>query len=83
MDTIDFYINFVLLLIGFFETFGAGWVYHIEDTIANLGPEVVFTYMFTNFGSVVIACGLWFGLSDNAVWGGFLDWPSVFYAVWD
>lgn len=72
MDTIDFYINFVLLLIGFFETFGAGWVYHIEDTIANLGPEVVFTYMFTNFGSVVIACGLWFGLSDNAVWGGFL-----------
>lgn len=26
LDSIDFYINFILLLLGFFETFGAGWV---------------------------------------------------------
>lgn len=25
LDTIDFYVNFVMLLVGFFETFAAGW----------------------------------------------------------
>jgi hypothetical protein len=28
--------------------------------------------MFTNFGSVIITSGLWFGLKQNAVWGGFV-----------
>lgn len=72
MDSIDFYINFVLLLSGFFETFAAGWIHGIEDQIKSLGPEVVFTYIFSTFGSFVVASGLWFGLKDNAVWGGFL-----------
>lgn len=73
LDSVDFYINFVILLTGFFETFGAGWVYGIEQQIAKLGPAIVFIYMFTNFGSVVVASGLWFGLDpDNATWGGFL-----------
>lgn len=72
LDTVDFYINFVLLFIGIFETFSAGWVYGIEEQIETLGPTIVFSYMVANFGSVVIACGLWFGLKENAVWGGFL-----------
>jgi hypothetical protein len=73
LDSVDFYINFILILIGFFETLGAGWIYHIEDQITSLGPEIVFVYMFTHFGSLVIASGLWFGLDvDKAVWGGFL-----------
>lgn len=73
LDTIDYYINFVLLLIGLFETFAAGWVFGLEEQIALLGPTIVFLYMFTNFGSVILACGLWFGLNnDNAVWGGFV-----------
>jgi solute carrier family 6 GABA transporter-like protein 1 len=29
LDTIDFYINFVLLLVGFFETFCCGWMFGI------------------------------------------------------
>jgi hypothetical protein len=73
LDSVDFYINFILILIGFFETFGAGWIYHIEDQVTSLGPEIVFVYTFTHFGSLVIASGLWFGLDvDKAVWGGFL-----------
>lgn len=72
LDSVDFYINFVLLLSGFFETFSAGWVYHIEEQINVLGPEVVFVYLFSTFGSFVVASGLWFGLKDNAVWGGFV-----------
>ena len=74
LDTIDFYINFVLLLTGFFETFGAGWIYGIEQTIQNLGSTIVVAYMFTNFGSIIVACCLWFGMNDpdNAVWAGFV-----------
>jgi hypothetical protein len=73
LDSIDFYINFVFLLLGFFETFGAGWVFGIEEQIEELGTSIVFTYMFANFGSVIIACCIWFGLdSGNEVWAGFL-----------
>ncbi|KAL3913435.1 MAG: hypothetical protein SGARI_000659 [Bacillariaceae sp.] len=86
LDTIDFYINFVLLIIGFFETFGAGWVFGIEEQIESLGVPIVSTYMFGNFGSVILACGLWFGLPvDQAVWGGFLGlilfWGACMTAV--
>jgi solute carrier family 6 GABA transporter-like protein 1 len=80
LDSVDFYINFVLLLTGFFETFGAGWIYHIEEQITKLGPEIVFTYMFTNFGSVIVASGLWFGLKSNAVWGGFVGFFLCYFA---
>jgi solute carrier family 6 GABA transporter-like protein 1 len=80
LDTIDWYINFVLLLTGFFETFGAGWVYHLEEQVTKLGAEIVFTYMFTHFGSVIVACGLWFGLKSNAVWGGFLGLFLCYFA---
>jgi solute carrier family 6 GABA transporter-like protein 1 len=78
LDTVDFYINFVLLMIGFFETFGAGWVYGIEDQIRSLGAPMVAAYLLTNFTSIFVACGLWFGLKDNAVWGGFLG----LFLVW-
>lgn len=73
LDTVDFYINFILLLIGFFETLGAGWVYNIEKQIASLGPAAVFTYMVTHFGSVLMACIIWYGLNnENEIWAGFL-----------
>lgn len=58
---------------GLAECFGAGWVYGIEKQIDELGASIVFTYMFTNFGSVILACCLWFGLdNDNEVWAGFV-----------
>jgi len=73
LDTINFYINFVMLLVNIFETFAAGWMFGLEEQIERLGPTIVFIYMFTNFGSIIIACGLWFGLNgESAVWGGFL-----------
>ncbi|KAL7504516.1 hypothetical protein ACHAXN_002146, partial [Cyclotella atomus] len=51
LDTIDYYINFVMLLVGGFECFSAAY-----------------------FGSVILACCLWFGLSnaDDALWAGFI-----------
>jgi solute carrier family 6 GABA transporter-like protein 1 len=73
LDSVDFYVNFVFLMTGFFETLGAGWIYDIQGQIESLGAPAVFTYMFTHFGSIIIACGLWFGLNnEHQVWAGFL-----------
>jgi len=78
LDVIDYYINFVMLLIGLFETFSVGWVFGIEKSIKNLGAPTVFFFMFGNFGSVTLACGLWFGLKENEVRIGFIG-LIVFY----
>jgi solute carrier family 6 GABA transporter-like protein 1 len=39
LDAIDYYINFVMTLVGFFETFGAGWIYGIDDQIKSVGAK--------------------------------------------
>jgi hypothetical protein len=78
LDSVDWYINFVFLLLGFFETFGAGWLFGIEKQVAMLGLWPVLSYMFANFGAVIVASGLWFGLKDNAVWGGFVGLVVVY-----
>lgn len=81
LDTIDFYINFVMIFVGFLETFAAGWIYGIEEQIESLGREAVFTYMLANFGSVLLGSALWFGVDvDNAVWAGFVG-MILFYAI--
>lgn len=73
LDSIDFYINFVFLLTGFFETLGAGWIYDIENQVATLGAPLVVTYMVSHFGSIIVACSVWFGANnENEVWGGFV-----------
>ena len=70
LDVTDFYINFLLLFIGFIETFSLGWIYEIESQLDKFGPGIVFTYMFANFGAVAFASGFWFGL--GTVWSGFV-----------
>lgn len=74
LDTIDFYINFVMLIIGFFETFSVGWIYGIEDQISKFGPKATVAHIFANFGSVIIACAFWFGGIDDPhnIWSGFV-----------
>lgn len=74
LDVIDFYINFVMLIVGFFETFAAGWVYGWNDQIKTLGKGAVVSQLIANFGSVSLGCGIWFGVdpSDGGVWGGFV-----------
>lgn len=74
LDTVDYYINFVMLLVGGAECFSAGWIYNIEEQVDNLGASIVFSYMATTFGSVFLACIIWFSINDNstALWAGFL-----------
>jgi len=78
LDTIDFYINFVMLFVGFLETFAAGWIYGLEEQVNDFGKGAVFSYFAANFGSVIIASGLWFGLKENALWGGFTALASIY-----
>mmetsp|Transcript_14648 Transcript_14648/g.29751 ORF Transcript_14648/g.29751 Transcript_14648/m.29751 type:complete len:649 (-) Transcript_14648:136-2082(-) len=82
LDAVDWYINFVLLLVGFFETFAAGWIYGLEDSIKSLGTKVVVSYGCANFLSVIAASCLWFGVSENgaAIGSGFAALFGV-YAV--
>ena len=82
LDTIDYYINFVMLLVGGTECFAAGWIYNIESQVNNLGASIVFSFMTTVFGSVFLACILWFGMGakDTALWAGFLG-LVIFFTV--
>jgi hypothetical protein len=70
LDVIDYYINFVMILVGFFEAFGSAWAYGMEDQFKNCGKPAVLSFMIANFGAVGFASGLWFGLKDNAIWAG-------------
>ena len=82
LEVIDFYINFVMLIIAFFESFAFGWVYGIEKQIEEFGLATVFTYMFANFGGVLFACAFWFGL--KSAWAGFValfGFYGVFLAI--
>lgn len=44
LDSIDFYINFVMLLIGTCKAFSVGWFYGIQQQITKYGSEVVCKY---------------------------------------
>jgi hypothetical protein len=72
LDVIDFYINFVMIVVGFFEAFGSGWAYGMVHQMELLGTAPVVSYVCANFLCVFVACGLWFGVDiDNAAWSGF------------
>ncbi len=66
LDSVDYYINFVIIFVGFVKCVAAGWVYKIENQIKRLGPKIVYAYIATTFGSVLLACAMWFGVGNVA-----------------
>lgn len=81
LDTIDFYINFIMILVGFFESFGLGWVYGIEGQLEKFGTKAVLSYCVANFGAVILGCIIWFGVnSSNALWAGFVAFFLFYFA---
>eukprot|EP00592_Proboscia_alata_P023477 CAMPEP_0194407786 /NCGR_PEP_ID=MMETSP0176-20130528/5758_1 /TAXON_ID=216777 /ORGANISM="Proboscia alata, Strain PI-D3" /LENGTH=625 /DNA_ID=CAMNT_0039207587 /DNA_START=80 /DNA_END=1960 /DNA_ORIENTATION=+ len=78
LDVIDYYINFMLLLIGFLETFSAGWMYGLEKQIEAVGTLPVASFMFANFGGTALGAGLGFGFKS---WGAFFLASILFYVV--
>jgi len=79
LDTFDFYINFMFLLIGFLETFAAGWINGLEDQIKSIGLWANISFCIANFGSIILLCGLWFGL-DNNLWDSIIG-LIIFYVL--
>jgi len=72
LDVFDFYINFLVILVGLFECLAVGWVVGLEKQCEKLGSKTMVAYMFTTFGSIIAACGVWFGTFST--WGGFVTW---------
>jgi len=60
LDVVDWYINFVMLFVGFLEAFAAGWIFGIEEQIKACGMKAVGCYFAANFLSVIVACIVWF-----------------------
>jgi len=70
---VDFYINFVMIIVGFFEAFGSGWAYGMVHQAKLLGTAPVAAYVGANFFSVFVGCALWFGVKgEHAAWSGFV-----------
>jgi hypothetical protein len=73
LDVIDFYINFVMILVGFFEAFGSAWAYDIVGQFERQGKPVVYSFFTANFGAVILGCILWYGIESRAaIWAGFV-----------
>jgi len=64
LDAIDYYINFMLLLVGFMESFSAGWMYNMEGQIKKVGLTSVLLFVFANFGSIIVLGSVWFGAKE-------------------
>merc|ERR1712039_894790 len=72
-------INFMFLLVGFLETFAAGWINGLEDQIKSIGLWANISFCIANFGSIILSCCLWFGLDKN-LWDGIIG-LIIFYAL--
>jgi len=64
---LDFYVNFIMLFVGFLETFAAGWMYGFAGQVKKFGSSAVYAYLFANFGSVIIASIPWFFVEFKSV----------------
>jgi len=78
LDAVDWYVNFVMLLVGFLETFAVGWLFGFEKQIKRSGAKAYYLYMITTFGSILLASILWFTLEKNAIWAGFVALISTY-----
>lgn len=65
LDAADFYINFMLLLVGFFECFAVGWVYGLSPQTAKVGTLPVYSLMATALLPVCLSSGVWFGMGKR------------------
>jgi len=73
LDTLDFYINYMLVLTGFLQTFAVGWVSGLEDQVKSIGALPCYLFMFGNIGSILFASGFWWGMEgDNVMLSGII-----------
>lgn len=70
LDVVDFYVNFVMILVGAIEAIGAGWIYGIDKQIEKFGAFPVLLYLTGTMVSWTVGAILWFNLSENAMVAG-------------
>lgn len=71
LDVVDFYVNFIMLLIGFSKAFAAGWMYDLNSQIEKYGT-VAKLYITTTFGALFLASLCWFGPKGDTTILGFI-----------
>lgn len=69
LDVVDHYVNFILILVGFFECYAVGWAFDIEKQIEDYGALAVIGMNVGTFLSVFVASLFWFGAKSMG--GGF------------
>jgi hypothetical protein len=74
VDTVDFYINFAVLFLGFCKSLTIGWIYGMKKQVENLDNQwsIVFMYFGTNFSSFLLASMVWFGVKGDTFWLGLI-----------
>ena len=80
LDTVDFYVNFAVLFLGFCKALSAGWIYGMKQQIQNLGHRwnIVYAYFCTTFGSFLFASLVWFGVKGETFWLGFVSLICIY-----
>ena len=79
LDVVDFYVNFIMILIGFCKAFSSGWLYNLQGQLARFGEKIVYVHMATTFGAVFISSILWFGMGGDTILLGFVTFLIIIY----
>jgi len=78
-DVVDFYINFMVTIVGFFQCFAVGWMWDLDGQIKTLGKPIFFLYMCTTFTSILAASKLWFTVENfNNILAGFVALIAIY-----
>jgi hypothetical protein len=78
LDVVDFYVNFIMILIGFCKAFSSGWLYNLQGQLARFGEKIVYVHMATTFGAVFISSILWFGMGGDTILLGFVTFIIIY-----
>lgn len=58
--------------------FAAGWMYNIQNQIKLFGYDLIYIYLLASFGSIGLACLVWFGVDGNTFFLGLLCFGVVY-----
>lgn len=78
IDTMDYYINFAVLFLGFCKAISAGWIYGMGKQMETLGYSVVYGYFGATFGGLLFASLVWFGVKGSSFWFGLLCFLAIY-----
>jgi hypothetical protein len=78
LDTVDYYVNFAVLFLGFCKALSAGWIYGMGKQMDKLGYSLVYGYFGATFGGLLFASLVWFGVKGSSFWFGLLCFLVIY-----